>query len=195
MTRQAHDWLVISTSTAGAAATLRVQVWRKLRSLGALYLQQSVCLLPVRDEVVREIGRLANRIQHQGGTVRVLRMRFAEPSEERSVIEEFNAARDAEYGEVLERIPALHQELAQERARGRATYAEVEESEADLDRFRSWLAKIAARDYFSAPGGEAARAVIDQAAADLAAFEQAALHAEAPDTVPDTTRQRLRTVK
>jgi hypothetical protein len=195
MTRQAHDWLVISTSTAGAAATLRVQVWRKLRSLGALYLQQSVCLLPVRDEVVREIGRLANRIQHQGGTVRVLRMRFAEPSEERSVIEEFNAARDAEYGEVLERIPALHQELAQERARGRATYAEVEESEADLDRFRSWLAKIAARDYFSAPGGEAARAAIDQAAADLAAFEQAALHAEAPDTVPDTTRQRLRTVK
>jgi Protein ChrB, N-terminal len=77
----------------------------------------------------------------------------------------------------------------------RATYAEVEESEAYLDRFRNWLAKIAARDYFSAPGGEAARAAIDQAAADLAAFEQAALHAEAPDTVPDTTRQRLRTVK
>lgn len=192
---QDDDWLLISTSTAGAAGTLRVQVWRKLRSLGALYLQQSVCLLPARDEVVRELGRLANRIQHQSGTVRVLRMRFAEPGEERSVIEEFNAARDAEYAEVLERIPALHQELAQERVRGRATYAEVEESEADLDRFRSWLAKIAARDYFSAPGGEAARAAVDQAAAHLAAFERAALHAEAPDTMPDATRQRLQTVK
>jgi hypothetical protein len=77
----------------------------------------------------------------------------------------------------------------------RATYAEVEESEAYLDRFRNWLAKIAARDYFSAPGGEAASAAIDQAAADLAAFEQAALHAEARDTVPHATRQRLRTVK
>jgi hypothetical protein len=30
-------WLVVSVSTAGAAGTLRVQVWRKLRSLGALY--------------------------------------------------------------------------------------------------------------------------------------------------------------
>jgi hypothetical protein len=30
------DWLIISASTAGAAGTLRVQVWRKLRSLGAL---------------------------------------------------------------------------------------------------------------------------------------------------------------
>ena len=37
---------MVSVSTAGAAASLRVQVWRKLRSLGALYLQQSVCLLP-----------------------------------------------------------------------------------------------------------------------------------------------------
>ena len=87
---------------------------------------------------------LTDRIQHQDGTARVLTMRFADPIEERSVVEEFNTARDAEYAEVLERIPALRQELAQERARGRATYAEVEESEADLERFRSWLARIAA---------------------------------------------------
>src|SRR6478736_2639500 len=112
------EWLVISASTAGAAGTLRVQVWRKLRSLGALYLQQSVCLLPARDDVVRQVRRLVDRIRHQGGTVRVLRMRCADPAEERSLVEEFNDARDAEYAEVLERIPALRQELADERARG-----------------------------------------------------------------------------
>jgi Protein ChrB, N-terminal len=187
--------LVISASTAGAAGTLRVQVWRKLRSLGGLYLQQSVCLLPARDDVERQVRRLTDRIHHQGGTARVLRMRFADPAEEESVIREFNAARDAEYAEVLERIPALREELATERARGRATYAEVEESEADLDRFRSWLAKIAARDYFAAPGGQAARAAVDEAAADLEAFEQAALHAEASDTTSaEQTPQRLRAV-
>ena len=185
-------WLVISASTAGAAGTLRVQVWRKLRSLGALYLQQSVCLLPARDDVVRQVRRLSDRIQHQGGTARVLWMRFADASEERSIVEEFNAARDAEYAEVLERIPALREELAQERARGRATYAEVEESEADLERFRGWLAKIAARDYFAAPGGQAARVAVDEAAADLEAFEQAALDAEG--ATPERKPQRLRAV-
>jgi len=184
--------LVISASTAGAAGTLRVQVWRKLRSLGALYLQQSVCLLPARDDVVRQVRRLSDRIQHQGGTARVLWMRFADASEERSIVEEFNAARDAEYAEVLERIPALREELAQERARGRATYAEVEESEADLERFRGWLAKIAARDYFAAPGGQAARVAVDEAAADLEAFEQAALDAEG--ATPERKPQRLRAV-
>ena len=194
MADEQSSWIVISASTAGAAGTLRVQVWRKLRSLGALYLQQSVCLLPAREDVVRQVRRLTDRIQHQGGTVRVLTMRFADPIEERSVVEEFNAARDAEYAEVLERIPALRQELAQERARGRATYAEVEESEADLERFRSWLARIAARDYFAAPGGQAARDAVDEAAADLEDFEQAALNAEASEARPTAMPGRLRAV-
>jgi hypothetical protein len=189
-------WLVISASTAGAAGTLRVQVWRKLRSLGALYLQQSVCLLPARDDVVRQVRRLSDRIHQQGGSVRVLRMRFANPVEEQSVVGEFNAARDAEYAEVLERIPALREELAEERTRGRATYAEVEESEADLERFRSWLAKIAARDYFTAPGGHAARSAVEEAAADLEDFEQAALRAEAhSDAMPAPTSPHLRRVE
>lgn len=187
---------MISAVTAGAAGTLRVQVWRRLRSLGALYLQQSVCLLPARPEVVREVRRLADRIRHQGGTCRVLSMAFTDPAEENAVIAEFNAARDAEYAEVLSRLPELHQELADERARGNATYAEVEESEADLERFRTWLAKIAARDYFQAPGHQAAHDAVERAAAELAAFEEAALQAEAPEQAqaPTAGRTRLRAV-
>ena len=75
------------------------------------------------------------------------------------------------------------------------TYAEVEESEADLERFRSWLAKIAARDYFDAPAGEAARVAVEEAAADLAEFEQAALHAEASDTPAEPKPRRLQAVE
>ena len=177
-------------STAGAAGSLRVQVWRKLRSLGALYLQQSVCLLPARAEVVREVRRLTDRVHRQGGAARVLRMAFTDPADERAVIAELNAARDDEYAEVLDRLPELRQELAAERASGNVTYAEVEESEADLARFRTWLAKIAARDYFGAPGGQAARDAVEQAAAELAAFEEAALRAESPEPGPAAPRLR-----
>lgn len=183
-------WLLISVSTAGAPGTLRVHVWRKLRSLGALYLQQSVCLLPARPEVAREVRRLVDRVRHQGGTARALSMAFTDPAEEQSVIAELNTARDVEYAEVLERLPSLREELAAERARGNTTYAEVEESEADLERFRVWLAKIAARDYFSAPGGQAARDAVEEAADELAAFEEAALRAEAPDAGDSPHRLR-----
>jgi hypothetical protein len=116
-----QGWLVISVSAAGAPESLRVQVWRKLRSLGALYVQQSVCLLPARPEVVREIRRLVDRVRHQGGTARVLPMAFTGQAEEQAVIAELNAARDGEYAEVLERLPELRCELADEQAQGNAT--------------------------------------------------------------------------
>lgn len=178
------EWLLISVSTAKAADTLRVHVWRKLRSLGALYLQQSVCLLPAQPGVVRDVRRLVDRIHHQGGSARVLSTAFTVAAEEQSVIAEFNSARDTEYAEVLERLPSFLEELETELARGRATYAEVEESEADLERFRSWLAKIAARDYFDAHGGKAARDAMIHATEALTAFEQATLNVEAPVEEP-----------
>ena len=98
-------------STAGAPGTLRVQVWRKLRSLGALYLQQSVCLLPEREETTRQVRRLLDRVRQHGGSARSLRVTFPDPAEQQQVIGEFNAARDAEYAEVLERLPAFREEL------------------------------------------------------------------------------------
>ena len=176
-----HRWLLVTVSTAGAPASLRVQVWRKLRSLGGLYLHQSVCLLPVTEPVARQVSRLLDRVSRAGGTGRCLRLSLDDPAQEASIVAEFRAARDAEYAEVLERVPALLAELEMERARGRATYAEVEESEADLVRFQSWLGKIEARDYFDAPGREPARAAVARCEAALAAFEAAALAAESPE--------------
>jgi hypothetical protein len=123
-------------------------------------------------------------VRQGGGTARVLPMAFTDPAAEQAVITELNAARDAEYAEVLERLPELHRELAHEQARGRATYAEVEESEADLHRFQAWLGKIETRDYFHAAGGDAARAAVAGAAAALAAFEKAALDAETSGPTP-----------
>ncbi|GAA5026050.1 Chromate resistance protein ChrB [Actinopolymorpha pittospori] len=155
--RSDREWLLITVST-GSAGSLRVHVWRTLRKLGAVYLQQSVCLLPDRPPVAKTIARLAARVRDQGGQARVLHIRVTDDGELARLIEQQRAERDAEYGEVVERAPAFLAELEQETARGRTTYAEVEESEADLERFDKWLAKIAARDYFDADGGTAARA-------------------------------------
>jgi hypothetical protein len=183
-------WLLVTVSTAGAPASLRVHVWRRLRSLGALYLQQSVCLLPASDTTVRAVRRLADRARRDGGQARVLQLALTDPSEEAAVIEQFRQERAGEYAEVLERIPSLLAELDQERARRRVTYAEVEESEADLERFRSWLDRIQARDYFDAPGRAEAQAAVERCAAALAAFEAEALAAEAPE--PSASLQAAR---
>jgi uncharacterized protein YdbL (DUF1318 family) len=173
-------FVVVAVSTAGGPPSLRVHVWRKLRSLGAVYLQQSVCLLPAREGVAQQLRRLLARVRAEGGTGRTMTVEFADRAEYDELVAEFNAARDVEYGEVVERAPAFLAEVEMETARGRATYAEVEESEADLDRFKAWLGKIAARDYFNADGGQAARDAVEECERALSAFERAALSAEAP---------------
>jgi hypothetical protein len=120
---------------------------------------------------------------------------FDDGDEEAQVVSELQAARDDEYGEVLERVPAFLNELRSERDRDRATYEEVEESEADLERFRAWLAKIDRRDYFGAPRRADAHAAVERCARALEAFESEAFARDAqpaPDhaalrAVPDNT--------
>lgn len=179
-------WLLVTASSAGAADSLRVAIWRKLRSLGAQYLHQSVCVLPARPDAQREIRRLVDRVRANGGAARVLRITFDDAGEEAQVISDLQAARDDEYGEVLDRVPAFLDELRGERDRGRATYEEVEESEADLERFRAWLVKIDRRDYFGASRRAEAHAAVERCARALEAFESEAFarHEQPADEHP-----------
>ncbi|MFG2290132.1 Chromate resistance protein ChrB [Streptomyces sp. NPDC048595] len=178
-------FLLVSVSTADAPTATRVRVWRKLRSLGALYLQQSVCLLPDREPVRRQVARLLASARADGGTARQLAVDIADDAELAQLVSEFNAERDIEYGEVVERTPELLTELERQTARGSATCAEVAESEADLERFDKWLARIAARDYFDAPGATAAREAVERCRTALAAFEDTAIAAQAGGRATD----------
>jgi hypothetical protein len=191
-TREA--WLLVTVSS-GASSTLRVHVWRQLRSLGALYLQDSVCLLPERAGTTPLVRRLIDRVRREGGEGRLIPIAITDIGEEGAIVERFRAERTDEYQEICARTPAFLEEIASERRRGRATYTEVEESEADLQRLRTWLNRVRARDYFEAEGRLEAEAAVEQCADLLAAFEVEAFAAETstPDAPPRAgTEPRLR---
>lgn len=174
-----RDWLLITVSTpSGGKSTLRVYAWRTLRSLGAHYLQQSVCLLPATSRTVRATNRLLGRLRTEGGAGEVLRIKLSDPVQEASVIESFQHERADEYREVVQRAQQFHEELAHERSRGRLTYTELEESDADLTRHQKWLTAIQARDYFDAPGARDAAAAVASCERALADFEAGALAVE-----------------
>lgn len=184
---------MVAVSTAGAADSLRVHVWRKLRGLGAVYVQQSVCLLPDRPPVAGTVRKLVDKVRAEGGTARLLHLTLTDPVERGEVIGEFRASVTAEYGEVLARLPAFFAEIEAETAKGRTTFAEVEESEADLARFETWVGKIAVRDYFAAPIGAEVRAELERARTAMTVLEAAALAADtSPDTRTGRDRARLR---
>jgi hypothetical protein len=190
----AERWLLVTVSTA-ASSTLRVYAWRKLRSLGALYLQSSVALLPERPATTRAVTRLLVRLRDSGGDGRVIPIAITASAEQQAVIADFCAERSDEYKEIVSRTPAFLEEIAEERKRGRATYTEVEESEADLERLQKWLARVRARDYFEAPGRAEAEQAVARCARELEAFEAEALASELPAEGTPGARRRLRAVE
>jgi hypothetical protein len=191
----AQDWLLISVAAPGGkSSTLRVHAWRRLRSLGAHYLQQSVCLLPATPKTTRDVTRLVARLRAEGGHGEMLRIQLTDAKQQAAIIDAFQRERTDEYHEVVQRTKQFHEELALERRRGRATYNELEESDADLARHQKWLAAIKARDYFEAPGGAEAATAVAACEEALAEFESEALSAEL-DTSEAAPTPRLRAVK
>jgi hypothetical protein len=187
-----HDWLLDTVSTpGGASSTLRVYTWRTLRRLGAHDLQQSVCVLPATPKTTRATRRLVTRLRADGGHGQMLRIRFTTARQETALINAIQREREDEYQELVESTQKFREELARERHRGRATYGELEECDADLVRHQKWLAAIRARDYFDASGGQAATAAVASCEEDLARFESQALSAEL-DESPSNAEPALR---
>ncbi len=180
-----RDWLVLSVTSAGAGVpSLRMFVWRGLRTAGALTLQPSVYLLPARPDALRAGRRIVDRVKSAGGQAQMLRMSATEQGDQDWLVEQMQQARDVEYAEVLDRLPSFFAELEKETGGGRVTFAEVEENEADLARFEDWLAKIRARDYFCAPRGLEVISELARAREALTAFEALALDADDPLSTP-----------
>jgi hypothetical protein len=179
-------WLLVTVATAESPATLRIQAWRNLRSLGAHYLQQSVCLLPARPVTATALHRLLARVERQGGHARVFEIGRLDEKNEQAVIGAFSAERSDEYAEVVSRTREFLAEIAVERDRGRATYTELEESDVDLKRLQRWLASIRRRDYFDAPAYADAAAAVERCERTLAEFEAEAFASELRATAGDT---------
>jgi hypothetical protein len=183
----AGDWLLIAVSTPpGGTSTLRVYAWRNLRSLGAHYLQQSVCLLPATPKTTRAAARVVTRLRAEGGQGEMLRIHMTDSKQEAAIVDEIQRERTDEYRELVESTRQFHEELQLERRRGRTTYTELEESDADLARYQKWLAAIRGRDYFDAPGREEAAAAVASCEQALAEFESEALSAELDESTPDS---------
>lgn len=134
---------------------LRAAVWRRLKGLGAIYLQNSVAALPTSAASERSLRALRAEIDGMGGTASLLHSRVL--AGEDAVTRAFNAARDDEYEEIVDRCQDFLAQVEKEYVANHYTYAELEENDEDLTKLKNWLTKVEARDVLSAAGKDAAR--------------------------------------
>jgi hypothetical protein len=136
-------------------STKRVYVWRRLKRIGAIYLQDGTCLLPANDRTREQFQWLAAEIAEMTGEAYICRADFLTGDQEARVIEQFREqARDA-YRQALASLEQLTEKQA-----GLPVEAALKEA---------WNAYGVARqiDFFSVPEGDLALRRLRELAQDI----------------------------
>jgi CRISPR/Cas system-associated endoribonuclease Cas2 len=151
VTVSAESWLLLTYKVPPEPAKGRVALWRRLKTLGAVYLQNGVCMLPKTDEHLRRLKMLQNDVASMGGDSVLLETVALDRSQQEKVVARFKADRNEEYQEFIAKCADFEVEIAKETAASHFTYAELEENDVDLKKLQGWLEKIVKLDFHGAP--------------------------------------------
>jgi len=148
----AQHFMLLLVGLPPHPSSLRVRVWRRLRSMGAVPLKRSAYLLPDTAERYEDFQWLAQEIERDGGEATLIRVQQIENVSPGEVLRLFHEPRDHDYKQLATRYRKLLQEL--ERAKTDAARARLHE---DIARLAKDHQRIRDIDFLDAPGGAEVR--------------------------------------
>lgn len=130
--RDASDgWVLLVYRIPNQPTRLRLQIWRRLQQMGVLYLQDAVCLLPARSDLIENMHYIAEAVEEMGGSCHLFAAKSLLPGEDERLREGFRAQADSRMEPMAERLLALRSELE-----SAATLSELEQAEEALKKER-----------------------------------------------------------
>ncbi|MCA1666081.1 MAG: hypothetical protein LC793_01475 [Thermomicrobia bacterium] len=184
---QEEGWLLLVYRVPTEPASKRVAVWRDLKRMGALYLQQCVCILPDRPAVRDNLARVTAKIPEMEGESTLFEVPRLAVADATKIIEAFQGLRDKEYAEIIEECETKFvKEIEFEHFRQNYTFEEAEEIGQDLEKIRRWYARIVERDWFGARRRDEVAVWIEKCEELLNAFEQD-VYRRSSDDAPDAS--------
>jgi hypothetical protein len=174
----------------------RVGIWRELKRTGALYLQQSVCILPTTEPLLLALQKITERITELEGNYHLLPLTNLPEEEEKKIVEGFVAQSNLQYDEIIENCEVnFAKEIEFETFRQNFTYAEAEEIRQELDKIRRWYERVVERDWFAAGRKDEAWRCIEHCEKLLEGFEEKVFLQqeadEANELLPEMKKKRL----
>jgi len=143
--------LLLLVGVPPTPSSLRVRVWRRLRSLGAVPLKRSAYLLPDTPERYEDFQWLAQEIEREGGEATLIRIQQIENISPENVQRLLHEPRDHDYRQLAARYRKVLQSLEKKPA---VKGARLPEELAHLAREHQRIRDI---DYFDAPSGAEVR--------------------------------------
>lgn len=176
--KSATGWLLLIYRVPSEPTRLRAAVWRRLKGLGAVYLQNSVAALPAGTASERALRKLRHEIIEMSGSAAL--MSASALLGEKEILAAFQSARDDEYEEIVDKCSDFLAGIDKEFTNEHFSFAELEENEVDHQKLVNWLAKVVSRDAFGAPGRGGADTALAECEQALERYA-ARVYAEEPD--------------
>src|SRR5215472_18707359 len=145
---EASLWLLLVYKVPAEPAAKRVALWRRLKRLGTVYLQNGVCLLPKTDDHTRRLKMLENDVAEMGGDAVILETAALDRVQGEKVVARFKADRDDAYREFIDKCDDFETDIAKETTAQHFTYNELEENDVELKKLQGWLDKIKKLDFY-----------------------------------------------
>lgn len=162
-------WLILIYRVPSEPTRWRAAVWRRLRNLGAVYLQNSAAAAPRTVQSERALRALRNEIvEHMSG--KAFLISTASIIGEADLEAQYNDARNDEYEEILDKCHDFHAGVDKEVKEQHFTYGELEENEEDLRKLQGWYEKVKKRDILGAQRAHEVAEALEACAATLEEF-------------------------
>jgi hypothetical protein len=178
------EWLILIYKVPTEPSRLRVSVWRRLKGLGAIYLQSSAAALPAGASAERALRKLRHEITQMAGSAVLLRSTLLGGGSDVAAM--FRAARNDEYDEIIDKCDDFLAGIDKEFHAEHFSFAELEENEVDHTKLVNWLAKVRDRDVLGSAQREGAEDAVLRCSEALERYAQR-VYAEDPDLGPQSS--------
>lgn len=171
-----QQWILLIYTVPAAPSRKRAFIWRELKKVGAVYLRDGVCALPLGEGTLARLRAIAAKVEEFDGQATLVEAARLQPRRAAAIVAQARGDRAAEYAEIAGAAEGFLDHIRRETAHRAFILAEVKELGADLAKLRRWTGQVRARDYFGEAEAERVDALLARCDEALGAFLAAAAH-------------------
>lgn len=107
------SWLLLHYNVSAKPSARRVYIWRKLKRLGALLLQNAIWILPDTPRTAEQFQWLVTEIQEMKGDALLWKSNLVLGIQEDVLVSQFVEQVNGEYAELLKKLNRKNPDLAE----------------------------------------------------------------------------------
>jgi hypothetical protein len=152
------SWLILTHQLPPKPSNVRVKIWRKLQSLGAVPIKNSIYVLPNNPEAREDFEWLRQEIVQMKGDASVFLADALGPGENKEIVQSFQKARERDFATFLEETSKLESRLKDLFKDGPVKTEPVKRLEKEWKRKQEDWTRLVKIDFFHAPNRAKAEA-------------------------------------